>query len=36
EGVRGIVKSDDRFVVWVSPDVDEALDADPDDAEAEA
>ncbi len=23
EGVRGIIKSDDRFVVWVSPDVDE-------------
>jgi purine-binding chemotaxis protein CheW len=23
EGIRGIVKSDDRFVVWVSPDVDE-------------
>jgi purine-binding chemotaxis protein CheW len=22
EGIRGIVKSDDRFVVWVSPDVD--------------
>ncbi|AZQ15383.1 chemotaxis protein CheW [Halorubrum sp. PV6] len=33
EGVNGIVKSDDRFVVWVSPDVDdiddiEDLDAD--------
>ncbi|WP_418285980.1 chemotaxis protein CheW [Halorubrum sp. DTA46] len=23
EGVHGIVKSDDRFVVWVSPDIDE-------------
>ncbi|MFC7323429.1 MULTISPECIES: chemotaxis protein CheW [Halorubrum] len=23
EGIRGIVKSDDRFVVWVSPDVED-------------
>ena len=34
EGVRGIVKSDDQFVVWVSPDVDDALAADLDDVEA--
>ena len=34
EGVRGIVKSDDRFVVWVSPDVDDALAADVDDVDA--
>ena len=34
EGVRGIVKSDDRFVVWVSPDVDDALAADLDDVDA--
>ncbi|WP_423995635.1 chemotaxis protein CheW [Halorubrum trapanicum] len=34
EGVRGIVKSDDRFVVWVSPDVDDALAAELDDVEA--
>jgi len=27
EGVHGIVKSDDRFVVWVSPDIN-ALEAD--------
>jgi len=26
EGVNGIIKSDDRFVVWVSPDVDEIGD----------
>jgi purine-binding chemotaxis protein CheW len=36
EGVRGIVKSDDRFVVWVSPDVDDlgATNAVPGDDEA--
>ena len=34
EGVRGIVKSDDRFVVWVSPDVDDALAADLDDVDS--
>jgi len=28
DGIRGIVKSDDRFVVWVSPDVDEIGAAD--------
>ncbi|WP_144798016.1 chemotaxis protein CheW [Halorubrum depositum] len=28
EGIRGIVKSDDRFVVWVSPDVEEITDID--------
>ncbi|WP_066411912.1 chemotaxis protein CheW [Halorubrum aethiopicum] len=31
EGVHGIVKSDDRFVVWVAPDVD--VDAEVDVAE---
>jgi len=36
EGVRGIVKSDDRFVVWVSPDVDDfdASDIAADEADA--
>ena len=39
EGIRGIVKSDDRFVVWVSPDVEDVSDIDgadvvPEDAEA--
>ncbi|MDZ5812691.1 chemotaxis protein CheW [Halorubrum sp. AD140] len=36
EGIRGIVKSDDRFVVWVSPDVDEIVAGDvvPGNAEA--
>ena len=28
DGVRGIVKSGDQFVVWVSPDVDGLDDAD--------
>jgi len=28
DGVRGIIKSDDRFVVWVSPDVDSLDDID--------
>lgn len=28
KGVNGIVKSDDRFVVWVSPDVEEIGDLD--------
>ena len=41
EGVRGIVKSDDRFVVWVSPDVDgldidDVADSSPDDAGGES
>ncbi|WP_459825409.1 chemotaxis protein CheW [Halorubrum luteum] len=27
DGVSGIVKSDDRFVVWVTPDIDELSDA---------
>ena len=35
EGVRGIVKSDDRFVVWVSPDIDEIEAGGIDSAEAE-
>jgi len=36
EGIRGIVKSDDRFVVWVSPDVEDfdVGDAVPEDGEA--
>jgi purine-binding chemotaxis protein CheW len=36
EGIRGIVKSDDRFVVWVSPDVEEieAAEAVPGDVES--
>ncbi|GAB3694922.1 chemotaxis protein CheW [Halorubrum pallidum] len=41
EGVRGIVKSDDRFVVWVSPDVDgldigDVVDSSSDDAGGES
>ncbi|MFC5277671.1 chemotaxis protein CheW [Halorubrum rubrum] len=28
EGVHGIVKSDDRFVVWVAPDVDAGVDVE--------
>ena len=35
EGVRGIVKSDDRFVVWVSPDIDEIEAGGIDSTEAE-
>ena len=36
EGVRGIVKSDDRFVVWVSPDIDDVEASDVGPAEAES
>ncbi|MFW5917414.1 MAG: chemotaxis protein CheW [Halorubrum sp.] len=35
EGVHGIVKSDDRFVVWVSPDVDDADIGDVGDASSD-
>jgi len=36
EGIRGIVKSDGRLVVWVSPDIDDidAVEAVPEEADA--